>query len=212
MSMNFSYLLSIPSFSTFAPAAVAAERIFAIDAAACALNCRKAMELAVKWMYSVDGGLEAGGDRLVELINASDFRDVVGIDIWRRMDYIRVKGNDAAHASGRVTEEQAKLCLENLFIFLDFVSYCYGEELYTERTFDPALLTAQEPAPAPQVDEVELGKLMEENKHLRDQLTKRRTVKKKTYVPKPIELSEAGTRKLYIDAMLTDAGWVEGQK
>ena len=59
MPNNFSYLLSIPSFSTFAPAAVAAERIFAIDAAACALNCRKAMELSVKWMYSVDEGLWA---------------------------------------------------------------------------------------------------------------------------------------------------------
>lgn len=208
---NFSYLLSIPSFSTFAPAAVAAERIFAIDAAACALNCRKAMELAVKWMYSVDGGLEAGGSKLVELINTSYFRDVVGVDLWRRMDYIRLKGNDAAHASGRVSEAEAKLCLENLFIFLDFVAYCYGDDLYTARTFDPALLTAQEDAvPAP-VKDVELDKLIEENQHLREQLTKRRTVKKKTYVPKPIELSEAGTRKLYIDAMLTDAGWVEGK-
>jgi len=211
MSNNFSYLLSSPSFASFAPAAVAAERIFAIDAAACALNCRKAMELAVKWMYSVDGRLEAVGDRLVELINTSDFRDVVGVDLWRRMDYIRVKGNDAAHASGKVTEAQAKLCLENLFIFLDFVAYCYGDDLYTARTFDPALLTAQEETPPAPVQDVKLDELIEENKHLREQLTKRRVYKKKTYVPKPIETTEADTRRLYIDAMLSDAGWVEGR-
>ena len=33
-----------------------------------------------------------------------------------------------------------------------------------------------------------------------------------TYVPKPLGLlSEYKTRKIYIDAMLLDAGWIEGQ-
>ena len=30
-------------------------------------------------------------------------------------------------------------------------------------------------------------------------------------MPKPLDLSEYETRKLYIDAMLTDAGWTEGK-
>ena len=174
MPTNFSYLLDTPAFASFAQAAVAAERIFTIDPAACALNCRKAMELAVKWMYSVDDGLEAYGDRLVDLIGSADFRDVVGADVWRRMDYIRLKGNDVAHATVAVTEEQAKLCLENLFIFLDFVAYCYGDELYTARSFDPSLLTKQEEAPKETISDVALEKLMEENKHLREKLTQKR--------------------------------------
>lgn len=32
-----------------------------------------------------------------------------------------------------------------------------------------------------------------------------------SYVSKPLDLSEYKTRKLYIDAMLTDAGWTEGK-
>ncbi len=211
MPTNFSYLLSTPAFASFAQAAVAAERIFAIDPATCALNCRKAMELAVKWMYSVDDGLEAYGDRLVDLIGSADFRDVVGADVWRRMDYVRLKGNDAAHATVAVTEEQAKLCLENLFIFLDFVAYCYGDELYTARSFDPSLLIKQEEAPKETINDIALEKLMEENKHLREKLTQKRIFKKKTYVPKPLSETEAETRKLYIDQMLSDAGWKEGK-
>ena len=33
---------------------MAAEKIYAIDLAACVLNCRRAVEFAVKWMYSVN--------------------------------------------------------------------------------------------------------------------------------------------------------------
>ena len=32
-----------------------------------------------------------------------------------------------------------------------------------------------------------------------------------TYVARPLDLSEFKTRKLYIDAMLIDAGWTEGK-
>ena len=54
---NFDIFLSTPQFSSFAPVAISAERILHIDPSACVLNCRRAMEFAVKWMYSVDEGL-----------------------------------------------------------------------------------------------------------------------------------------------------------
>ena len=210
---NFDFLTSAPQFSTFASVAVSAERILHIDPAACVLNCRRAMEFAVKWMYSVDGSLVLPyDDRLVSLMDNEDFRDIVGQDIWRRMKLIRTLGNNAAHTGKKISEEQAALCLENLFVFLDFVAYCYGTE-YTERTFDPALLK-DEPAAPPPVDteaEVKLEQLMAENAALREELTARRAEQQQTYVPKPLDLSEYKTRKIYIDAMLLDAGWTEGR-
>lgn len=144
---NFDFLKSKRTFDSFADAAIAAERIFSIDPSACVLNCRRAMEFAVKWMYSVDKALVMPyQDTLVSLMNAEDFRDIVGTDIWRRMDFIRRMGNNAAHSGKKVTEEQAGLCLENLYIFLDFVAYCYGEN-YTAGHFDRALL--EQPARSP---------------------------------------------------------------
>ena len=137
---NFTRFLSDPQFTSFAEAAVTAEKVYTIDPATCAFNCRRAMEFAVKWMYSVDGGLVTPyDDRLVSLMDAEDFRDIVGTDLWRRLKYIRQTGNDAAHSGRKITPEQARLCLENLYVFLDFVAYCYGEN-YTEGQFDPTLL------------------------------------------------------------------------
>ena len=58
MVTNFDYLKNESKFSAFADVAISAERIILIDPEACILNCRRAMEFAVKWMYSVDVELE----------------------------------------------------------------------------------------------------------------------------------------------------------
>ena len=211
---NFKFLLSDPGFVPFAEVAMAAEKILHIDPAACILNCRRSMEFAVKWMYSVDKELEMPyQDNLQSLMTREEFREIVGPDIWQRMDLIRKKGNTAAHDSRKISEAAAMLCLENLHIFLDFVAYCYADE-YTENKFDPALVpkeiaTSAAPPRNDTVD-VDLQKLIEENRKLKEQLTARRTEQQQTYVPKPLDISEYETRKFYIDAMLEDAGWTEG--
>lgn len=214
---NFKCLLSDPGFHSFADVAIAAEKILHIDPAACILNCRRSMEFAVKWMYSVDKELEMPyQDNLLSLMSREEFRQIVGQDIYTRMDFIRKKGNTAAHNTGRITEAVAMLCLENLHVFLDFVAYCYADE-YTETKFDAALVpTGERIATAPaeprnDVEEIDLAALIEENKKLKEQLTARREEQQQTYVPKPLDISEYETRKFYIDAMLEDAGWVEGK-
>lgn len=212
---NFSPYLSIPSFAAFAPIAESAEKILSIDPAACVLNCRRAMEAPVKWMYAVDGSLVAPWDnKLVTLINTEEFRGIVDEQLIFRLDFIRRMGNNAAHGGKVITREQAVLCLQNLFVFFDFLAYCYGEN-YTEHTFNPALLAEQSAQPTPPaVDEDaarKLDALIKENAALKEQLTQRREEQHQTYVPKPLEISEYKTRKLYIDAMLQDAGWVEGK-
>lgn len=213
---NFKFLLSAPAFAPFAEVAMAAEKILHIDPAACIFNCRRAMEFAVKWMYSVDKELEMPyQDNLQSLMSQEEFRSIVGPDIWRRMDYIRTKGNNAAHKTGKVSEAAALLCLENLHIFLDFVAYCYGDN-YEQSKFDPTLIPAGAPSPSPAVTplpegEASLAALIEENRQLKEQLTARREEQRQTYVPKPLDISEYETRKLYIDAMLEDAGWTEGK-
>ena len=175
---NFDIFLSEAKFASFAEVAVSAEKILNIDPAACVLNCRRAMEFAVKWMYSVDGELVLPwDDKLVSLMSTDEFRGVVDGDLLRRMDFIRKLGNTAAHDGRKISREQAALCLENLYIFLDFVAYCYGEN-YEERAFDPALLNpiqANEksssgegsPAKGAGVEEIDLAALIAENAALR---------------------------------------------
>ena len=211
---NFDIFTKEPDFAPFVEPAVAAELIYQIDPAACVLNCRRAMEAAVKWMYSVDAELVMPyQDNLISLINTDEFRDIVDNNLLRRMDFIRKTGNTAAHAGKKISKEQAALCLENLYIFFDFVAYCYADE-YQEGTFDSSLLEKETPVAVPVINpdaELKLEKLMAENAALKEELTARRVEQQQTYVPKPLDISEYKTRKLYIDAMLEDAGWIEGK-
>ena len=149
---NFDFLQSYSNFHTFSDVAIVAEKIYQIDPAACVLNCRRAMESAVKWMYSVDAALVMPyQDNLISLMNTDEFRNIVNDNLLRRMDYIRKTGNTAAHSGRKITKEQAALCLENLYIFLDFVAYCYADD-YHERTYDPSLLEQEPHTPTLVVD------------------------------------------------------------
>ena len=211
---NFDFLKKEPQFDSFADVAISAEKILHIDIEASVINCRRAMEFAIKWMYSVDGSLVMPyQDTLVSLMSTEEFRDIVDPDLWRRLDFIRRVGNNAAHNGKKITLDQAKLCLENLYIFLDFVAYCYAKD-YTEGEFHGELLEEQKQPvlkEIPPISEIDLKALIAENQTLKEQLTARREGQQQTYVPKPLDLSEYKTRKIYIDTMLTDAGWIEGK-
>ena len=58
MVTNFDYLKKEPKFSRFVDVAISAEKLILIDPEASILNSRRAMEFALKWMYSVDSELE----------------------------------------------------------------------------------------------------------------------------------------------------------
>lgn len=230
MITNFDYLKNESKFSRFADVAISAEKIILMDPEASIINSRRAMEFAIKWMYSVDSELEMPyQDNLQSLMNAEDYREIVGRDLWKRMDYIRRCGNNVAHSNKKFGRDEAMLCLENLFIYLDFVSYCYSDQ-YEEHSFDKTIITSRiekakeskEIANATRAElvkeqeksakqELDLRKLMAENASLKEELSARRQEQQQTYVPKPLDLSEYKTRKLYIDSMLIEAGWVEGK-
>lgn len=211
---NFDYLKSEPQFHIFADVAISAERIIHIDPEACIINCRRSMEFAIKWMYSIDQSLvRPYQDNLSSLMHTEEFKDIVDENLWKRLDFIRRMGNNAAHTGKKVTFDQAALCLQDLFIFLDFIAYCYGDQ-YEERQYDAALLDTEKQDKKPEMErisEVDLKALMAENAALKEELTARRQVQAPEYVTKPLEPSEYKTRKLYIDSMLMDAGWREGQ-
>ncbi len=138
---NFDYLKNEPKFIAFADVAIAAEKVLLVDVTSCIINCRRAMEFAIKWMYSVDDSLKMPyQDNLISLMSTEEFRDIVDDNLMKRMNFIRKMGNNAAHSGKKITEEQALLCLENLQIFLDFVSYCYSDN-YEEHTFDRKLIS-----------------------------------------------------------------------
>ncbi len=219
---NFDFLLDEPKFDEFSSVAITAEKIFNMDLGSSVATCRRATEFAVKWMYSVDSSLTVVyNDSFQSLIRNGCFINLVGKDLYKRIDYIRKKGNLYTHSNKKVSTDTALLCLENLHIFLDFIAYCYSEN-YKKTTFNKEFIENQTniSSKSNNIDlekikeeneclKLDLKKLQEENKSLEDELTKRRQEQSKTYIPNPLDISEYKTRKLYIDAMLEDAGWIE---
>ncbi|HBR01253.1 MAG TPA: restriction endonuclease subunit R, partial [Ruminiclostridium sp.] len=144
-----------------------------------------------------------------------DFKDLIPAGMGAKLNYLRKVGNNATHNPKGVTKDQAELALQNLHSFMDFVAYCYGTD-YTETAFDKSLLEAgPEAIPVvvkpPVSEEIDFQTLLDENFPKREKLTAKRVAQiKQGYIVKHMDMTEAQTRKAYIDVMLQDAGWRRG--
>ena len=139
---NFDFLKQERQFATFADACIEAEKSISVSPALSALGVRKSAELAVKWLYSVDDTLKMPyKDNFSALVYNSSFTDSIDDKILNRLRFIIKLGNFSAHTNKQVTYKEAVLALANLFEFIQFVDYCYGEN-FEERTFDESLLAA----------------------------------------------------------------------
>ena len=215
MPTNFDFLTKEKQFEPFAESAVTAERVLPISPVLCATACRTALEFAVKWVYSVDSSLKTPyDDKLVSLISTDEFRGLLPDGLIQKVNYLRYLGNSATHNPKSVNRDQAVLALQNLHSFLDFVAYCYAAE-YTEVPFDNSLLNvlihSQTPTIPAQPQEVKFETLVVQNQPKRVELSaKRANQLKHGYTVKPMDMTEAQTRRAYIDVMLMDAGWQRG--
>ena len=182
---NFDFLKNESQFAAFADACIEAENSISVIPALCALGVRKSAELAVKWLYSVDRSLRMPyKDNFSALVYNQSFLDTIDEDILDRLKFIIKLGNFSAHTSTKVTYKEAVLSLANLFDFVVFIDYCYGEH-YEERTFDESLLAADnnQHISSEELDRLlkdleskskEREQMAEEMKKLRDELEKLR--------------------------------------
>ncbi|NLY08409.1 MAG: DEAD/DEAH box helicase family protein [Tissierellia bacterium] len=215
MRTNFEFLKDDKQFESFYEAAVSAERAIFVSPAVSASASRTALEIAVKWMYSADDFLSLPyDDKLVTLISGEDFKDLLPMGMIGKLDYLRRVGNNATHNPKSINRDQAVLALKNLHSFLDFIAYCYSSE-YQETTFEDSLLEIQYRSKPvvhlPSSEDVDIEELYAENEPHREELrAKREEQLKEGYTVKPMDMTEAQTRKAYIDTMLQDAGWQRG--
>ena len=144
--INFSFLEEKTDYSLFAPACMEAEKIYSSAPAMCAVGCRKALELAVKWVYAADKSMKMPyKDNLQSLIHEPTFRFAVDSDTWGKMPFIIKLGNLAVHTERSVQPSDALASLRGLFEFVQWIDYCYGAD-YQERTFDENLVPTEKVA------------------------------------------------------------------
>ena len=214
---NFSFLKEKPTYALFAPACVEAERIFAASPAMCAVGCRKALELAVKWVYAADTSMEMPyRDNLQSLLHEPSFRFAVDRNTWGKLPFIAKLGNEAVHTGHNIQKGDALLCLQSLFEFVQWIDYCYGIA-YQERKFDPARIPAEKIAVDVKkikeqeslLDEkqAEIEKLRKQIEEMSARFTAEKDRHKKERTFQSEDLSEFATRKRFIDVDLREMGW-----
>ena len=217
MVTNFSFLSQKTEYTLFAPACVEAEKIFASAPAMCAVGCRKALELAVKWVYAADKTMKMPyKDNLQSLIHEPSFRFAVDSDTWGKMPFIIKLGNLAVHTERSVQPGDALASLRGLFEFVQWIDYCYGAD-YQERIFDENLVPTEKVTVDTQKikeqeslldeKEAEIAALRRQIEQMSAQYTAGKEQHQQERAFQPEDLSEFQTRKIYIDMDLKLMGW-----
>ena len=216
--------------------ALEAERLTFTSPTATAIFCRSTFENAVNWLYENDAKLTRPWRAdLSTLMHEHDFQSLFNRTLFAELNLIRKTGNAAAHGS-KINEQDALASLKYLFRFLRFLAIYYGKKTPESQAFDDSLIPRpdiQKPQDQQQVQallsEVEQKNkaareaeqkqqaLAEENEKLKQQLEQHRleivvrkaereqTVDIETAIP--LLVSEAETRKRYIDLSLKECGW-----
>lgn len=214
---NFSFLQQKTEYALFAPACMEAEKIYASAPAMCAVGCRKALELAVKWVYSADKTMRMPyKDNLQSLIHEPSFRFAVDSNTWGKMPFIVKLGNLAVHTERSVQPSDALASLKGLFEFVQWIDYCYGSD-YRERAFDENLIPTEkvvvdtrkikEQESLLDEKEAEIEALRKQIEQMSTQYTAEKEKHQQERSFQPEDLSEFQTRKIYIDVDLKSMGW-----
>ncbi len=214
---NFQFLQNKTEYILFTAAAIEAEKIYYSSPAMCAVGCRKALELAVKWVYSADTSMQMPyKDNLQSLIYEPTFRFALDYNTWGKLPYIIRLGNLAVHTERNVQASDALASIKGLFEFIEWIDYCYGAD-YKERKFNEALIPKEKiMVDTKKIKEQEslLGEKDAEIEKLRkqvEQMAEKLTMKKddhqqsRKFVAE--DITEWQTRKQYIDIDLKELGW-----
>lgn len=222
MFYNFDFLKKNKLYESFAFACIEAEKSLVVSYATTAILTRRALELAIKWVYSYDEDLKVPyQDNLSSLIHDYSFKSIIDPKLFRMIKYIHQLGNTAVHTNAQIKRDQSVLALRNLYEFISWIDYCYSDELHDVK-FDESVLHDSENLKKTRQElqnlyehlsskDRKLEEVIKENDELRKKVTAKRIHNEQVRDFNVDEISEFKTRKMYIDIELQLAGWTIGR-
>ena len=212
--------------TVFDAAGKAESAVYADPRTAC-FYTRRALELAVQWLYKHDAALKLPyQDQLSALIHAPSFRNTVGAAVFAKMRVIKDLGNLAVHSHKPVRQFDAITATKELFHVMFWLArtYARGAKPADGLSFNPDLLpksSSVSPQTLEQLQTLEgqlrerderLSQLLSGKKALDDELQRLRievaeAKQQNSARPDDHNYSEAETRDYFIDLLLKEAGW-----
>ncbi|MBQ6649161.1 MAG: DEAD/DEAH box helicase family protein [Muribaculaceae bacterium] len=168
-----------------------------------AVSARKALEYIVRALYLMKNVEIPERASLFELVDGEVFREFIGDErVMMGVHYVRKVGNNAAHNTP-VTKRESFFCLLNIYNVVAAILLKlrvikeiapFNDTLIPKRAQAPQDLVTLPPAPS-----ILEGELKHASKEAVDDKTPVQEI--------ALDISEAETRRLYIDLMLKEAGW-----
>lgn len=198
---NFDYLkeLELNDLHNFCSAA---EELQVSNPDLSAISARKALEYIVRALYMMKNIEIPERTSLFELVDGEAFREFIGDDrVMMAVHYVRKVGNNGAHGIN-VSKKESFFCLLNIYNVVAAILHkltVIKEIVPFDKTLIPnqpqsSVLTPTTVTVTPQSTIVEAAskEALEDNTPVEEVAS---------------DISEAETRKLYIDLMLKEAGW-----
>jgi type I restriction enzyme, R subunit len=230
---NFSFLLA--DFPALYADAVEAEQLTLLSPKAAAIFCRSTLENTINWLYDHDPKLSRPfKSELSTLMHAYCFASQFNQTMLGELHLIRKTGNVAAHGS-KVSQQDALASLKYLFRFMRYLATYYGKRTPAPQAFDEGLIpigkvnsespeqiaalqqqlaakdqAAREAEHARQQHAEENAQLKKQLELQQQELSARKQAREKTINLEqavPLLVSEAETRRRYIDLSLKECGW-----
>ena len=168
-----------------------------------AVSARKALEYIVRALYLMKNVEIPERASLFELVDGEVFREFIGDErVMMSVHYVRKVGNNAAHNTP-VTKRESFFCLLNIYNVVAAILLKL-RVISSIAPFNDTLIPRSPQTPivtAPKVVEVTAESAVVK-------AASKEAIEDKTPVQEiALDISEAETRKLYIDLMLKEAGW-----
>jgi type I restriction enzyme R subunit len=222
---NYSFLKA--EWPDIYEAAINAEALVYHDPRATCFYTRRALELAVAWLYRSDRNLSLPyQDHLAALIHEPTFRDTVGWAMFAKARLLKDLGNMAVHGGRQVSRDDAMTALRELFHLCFWLvrTYARGPKPADGLAFDANLLPRtsviqtrslaqlQELSARLAEKDTKLSALLSDKAALDEELQRLRQEVANAKVanaarPDTHDYSEAATRDYFIDMLLKEAGW-----
>ena len=210
MAKNFDYLKDLQNFTTLYQRCDQAEVFCRPDPDKSAMACRRALEWTIDLIYRVQHWEITPRMSLFEKVKDAQFTDFIkSPDLLQKLHFVRSVGNRAAHMGG-VSKRDSEYAVLDIYYFIGDVLMLLG---FIERypKFDKLLLP-DKASPVVEVVTTEETTMQQEEaaKKAADYKSTATISGKSTatlIAHNPDNLSEAETRKIYIDEMLREAGW-----
>ena len=201
--MNFDYLKDIPEVATLYRYCEAAERNQYADPEVSALNARRALEWIARAILTLKHEALPERCSLFDMVTSGGFTEFVNDErLLRAVHYIRKIGNTGAHVGG-VTRRESFFAVLNLYNFIGAVMLKL-RVIESLEPFDKELLPQ---APSLSIPTAEVNPATA--KDFTEKIEPEAVASASEVTPAITwdNISEAETRRRFIDLMLKEAGW-----